>query len=169
MQFTTLLASTALLLSSTTTALPFLLEARQQSGTSVLTPGWSFCPSNGGYAGIFNLLISPYQPPQPISVQWNGASTSDIEVTSGSVNFTYALLNPNGSGNILLKNTKLYDLCTLPGMNCPIDAVNAQLNFQLPPPTVAKSSSGLNATVTITVYDQVKNIYLCVTNPTYSV
>ncbi|KAJ3065496.1 hypothetical protein HDU98_011142 [Podochytrium sp. JEL0797] len=166
MQFSTLLAT---LLSSTVIALPFLLEARQQSGTSVLSTGWTFCPSNGGYAGIFNLQISPYQPPQSISVQWNGASTSTVQVSSGSVNFTYALLDPNGSGNTLLRNTKLYDLCALPGMTCPINPVNAQLNFQLPPPTVAKSSSGLNAAVTITVYDQVKNIYLCVTNPSYSV
>ncbi|KAI9343625.1 hypothetical protein BDR26DRAFT_241779 [Obelidium mucronatum] len=138
-----------------------ILNERQ----GVMSQGWTSC---GGYSTINALMIGPYNPPYPIYVQSNGNTNNQIGLRSGNVTVKMVVTPPNGTPFIAIN--KEYNLCTdLPGINCPIPAGHALLQYSIPAPTAAQSSVGLTAEVTIVITDQDKKVYQCITNPFYDV
>ncbi|KAI9343619.1 hypothetical protein BDR26DRAFT_858423 [Obelidium mucronatum] len=131
---------------------------------NIIAPGWSVC---GGYASLSSALVSDYVPPSPIGVSVAGTISSAAGITDGITSLGYTLMTPTGQK--LFSDNKAYDTCSLTGIKCPIPGGAQLLNFQIPPPTTATSSSGLKANTTINVVDQEGKVVLCLNNPSYSV
>ncbi|KAJ3030615.1 UNVERIFIED_CONTAM: hypothetical protein HDU68_008368 [Siphonaria sp. JEL0065] len=144
---------------------PFVLARPiERDQPAAITPGWTVC---GGYSAFEAVVVSPYVPPNQITVSVAGSINNTAGITAGLTDFAYTLIAPNGK--VLFTDNKSYDTCSLDGITCPIPNGQGHVTFQIPPPTASTSASGLTANSTIHVIDQEGNIALCLNNPSYPV
>ncbi|KAJ3283865.1 hypothetical protein HDU79_008719 [Rhizoclosmatium sp. JEL0117] len=151
------LISLATVFATLTSARPVLLDERD---APLISSGWTVC---GGYADVKQIIVSSYDAPNPIVVQYTGNTITALN--NGIVDFAYTLFLPTGKR--LFSDDREYDLCTLAGIQCPIQT--GSVSFQIPTPSQSKSKIGLVSNATITVTDGSNKQFLCLNNPSYAV